>query len=54
MHAHVSYLSDECSACLFLLTVERDAFFELSEAKKKIVAVIFFLFYFSFGQIKMF
>ena len=39
MHAHVSYLSDDCPACLFMLTVDRDAFFELSEAKKKIVAV---------------
>ena len=39
MHAHVSYLTDDCPACLFMLTVERDAFFELSEAKKKIVAV---------------
>ena len=39
MHAHVSYLSDACPACLFMLTVDRDAFFELSEAKKKIVAV---------------
>ncbi len=41
MHAHVSYLTDDCPACLFMLTVERDAFFELSEAKKKIVAVSF-------------
>ena len=42
MHAHVSYLSDDCPACLFMLTVDRDAFFELSEAKKKIVAVSYF------------
>ena len=40
MQAHVSYLSDDCPACLIMLTVERDIFFELSEAKKKIVEVI--------------
>ena len=39
MQGHVSYLSDECPACLIMLTVERDIFFELSEAKKKIVEV---------------
>ena len=39
MHAHVSYLTEECPACLLMLTVERDAFFELSAAKQKIVAV---------------
>ena len=39
MHAHVSYLTDECPACLLMLTVERDAFFELSASKEKIVAV---------------
>lgn len=39
MHAHVSYLSDDCQACLVMLTVERDVFFELSEARGKIVAV---------------
>jgi hypothetical protein len=38
MHAHVSYLTDECPACLLMLTVERDAFFELSASKEKIVA----------------
>lgn len=35
LHAHVSYLSD-CPACLLLLTVEKDSFFQLSEAKSKI------------------
>ena len=39
MHAHVSYLTDDCPACLLMLTVERDAFFELSAAKQKIVTV---------------
>lgn len=39
MHAHVSYLSDESPLCLFMLTVERDIFFPLSEARKKIVNV---------------
>ncbi|XP_059475617.1 vacuolar fusion protein MON1 homolog A [Neocloeon triangulifer] len=36
LHGHVSYLSDDCQACLLLLTVDRDAFFTLSEAKQKI------------------
>lgn len=36
LHAHVSYLSDDCQACLLLLSVDRDVFFTLSDAKKKI------------------
>lgn len=38
MHAHVSYLADDCEACLLLMSVERDhsVFSELSEAKRKI------------------
>lgn len=36
LHGHVSYLTDECQACLLLLTVDADLFHELSEAKKKI------------------
>ncbi len=39
MNAHVSYLSDECNACLLLLTAERDSFFQLSEARKQIIEV---------------
>jgi len=38
LHAHVSYLTETCNACLLMLTTERDIFFELSEAKHKIVA----------------
>ncbi|XP_067002562.1 vacuolar fusion protein MON1 homolog [Anabrus simplex] len=37
LHGHVSYLSDDCQACLLLLTVDREVFFTLSEAKQKIV-----------------
>lgn len=37
LYSHVSYLSEDCQACLLLLTVERDVFFALSEAKQKIV-----------------
>ncbi|CAH1784209.1 unnamed protein product [Owenia fusiformis] len=37
LHAHVSYLDDNCAACLLLLTVDRDMFFTLSECKSKIV-----------------
>ncbi|XP_055638116.1 protein SAND [Toxorhynchites rutilus septentrionalis] len=36
LHAHVSYLADDCQACLLLLSIERDVFFVLSEAKRKI------------------
>ena len=56
MHAHVSYLTDECPACLLMLTVERDAFFELSASKEKIVAVrtlIYLKYRYTFGK-KMF
>lgn len=37
MHGHVSYLAEDCQACLLLLTVDRHVFFVLSEAKQKIV-----------------
>lgn len=36
LHAYVSYLSDDCQACLVLLSVDRDVFYTLSEAKTKI------------------
>lgn len=36
LHAHVSYLEENSTACLLLLSVDRDAFFTLSEAKKSI------------------
>lgn len=39
LQAHVSYLSEDCEACLVLLTVDRELFFQLSEAKLKIVEV---------------
>lgn len=37
LYGHVSYLTEDCPACLLLLTVERDVFFTLSEAKQRIV-----------------
>lgn len=37
LYGHVSYLAEDCQACLLLLTVERDVFFILSEAKQRIV-----------------
>lgn len=37
LYGHVSYLADDCQACLLLLTVDRDVFFTLSEAKQRIV-----------------
>ncbi|XP_059056311.1 protein SAND [Achroia grisella] len=36
LHGHVSYISDDCQACLLLLTVRHDAFFTLSQAKHTI------------------
>nr|CAH7733937.1 unnamed protein product [Callosobruchus chinensis] len=37
LYGHVSYLAEDCQACLLLLTVDRDVFFTLSEAKQRIV-----------------
>lgn len=37
LYGHVSYLAEDCQACLILLTVERDVFPVLSVAKQKIV-----------------
>ena len=39
MYAYVSYLSDECPACLVLLTADRESFHALSQAKSKITEV---------------
>ncbi|KAL4713698.1 hypothetical protein ACJJTC_004229 [Scirpophaga incertulas] len=36
LHGHVSYIAEDCQACLILLTVQRDAFFPLSQAKHTI------------------
>lgn len=43
LYAHISYLSDNCQACLLLLSVEKDAFYQLSEAKKKITDVSYYI-----------
>lgn len=37
LYAHVSYLDDNCPACLLLLSTDRNAFFTLSECKAKIL-----------------
>ena len=37
LHAHVSYLTDDSPACLLLLTLDRNAFFDLSSARGKII-----------------
>merc|ERR1712241_634066 len=37
LHAHVSYLTDDSPACLLLVTTDRNAFFDLSAARGKIV-----------------
>lgn len=39
LHAHISYLSESCEACLLLLSVDKDMFFTLSDAKSKIMEV---------------
>lgn len=43
MQAHVSYLTEECQVCLLLVTIDRELFFTLSEAKQKIVEVFGFV-----------
>lgn len=35
LHAHISYLTEDCNACLLLMSTERDVFFDLQEAKKE-------------------
>ncbi|EDO39191.1 predicted protein, partial [Nematostella vectensis] len=37
LYAHISYLKEECPACLLLLSTDRSAFFELAGAKQKIL-----------------
>ncbi|EDV26624.1 uncharacterized protein TRIADDRAFT_22109 [Trichoplax adhaerens] len=37
LHAHISYLSEECPACLVLLSTDKDAFYELAESREKII-----------------
>ena len=39
MYAYVCYLSEECPACLVLLTADRESFHALSQAKTKITEV---------------
>lgn len=39
MHAHISYLAEDCQACLVLLTIDPNLFFSLSDAKRKITEV---------------
>ncbi|KAJ7379236.1 Vacuolar fusion protein MON1 A [Desmophyllum pertusum] len=35
LYAHISYLEDDCPACLLLLSTDRNAFFELAETRVK-------------------
>ncbi|KAL9984856.1 hypothetical protein ACROYT_G007195 [Oculina patagonica] len=35
LYAHISYLEDNCPACLLLLSTDRNAFFELAETRLK-------------------
>ncbi|KAG1675213.1 Vacuolar fusion protein MON1 A [Nymphon striatum] len=37
LHGHISYLDENCPACLLLLTVDKDAFFTLASCRQKIV-----------------
>lgn len=41
MHAHISYLAEDCQACLVLLTVDHNLFFSLSDAKRRITEVCY-------------
>ena len=40
LYAYIAYLQEDCPACLLLLSTDRNAFFELSDAKQKIYEVI--------------
>lgn len=37
LHAHVSYIDEDCTACLLLISNNKDAFFELSKCRTQIV-----------------
>lgn len=50
LYVHASYLSDDCQACLLFFTTDRDSFFTLSDAKKKIVDVFLEIFTWSFSK----
>ena len=39
LYAHISYLEDDCPACLLLLSTDRNAFFELAETRLKTLEV---------------
>ena len=39
LYAHISYLEDNCPACLLLLSTDRNAFFELAETRLKTLEV---------------
>ena len=40
LHAHVSYVDEDCTTCLLLITNEKDTFFELKECRTKIVQAL--------------
>lgn len=39
LYAHISYLEDNCPACLLLLSTDRNAFFELAGSRQKTIEV---------------
>ena len=39
LYAHISYLEDNCPACLLLLSTDRNAFFELARSRQKTLEV---------------
>lgn len=39
LYAHVSFIDDACRACLLLLSTNKDAFFELSDCRTRIIQV---------------
>jgi len=38
LHAYVSYLSEDCPACLILLSVNKEIFIQLRDAKQALVS----------------
>ena len=45
LYAHISYLADDCPACLLLLSTDRNAFFALAETKQKTLEVCVCVFF---------
>eukprot|EP00039_Didymoeca_costata_P020327 m.340869 g.340869 ORF g.340869 m.340869 type:complete len:515 (-) comp19609_c0_seq1:132-1676(-) len=40
LHAHVSYVDEDCTTCLLLITNEKDSFYQLKDCRHKIVQIL--------------